>query len=135
MIGYSEELEEEELEEYSQEDFSDKESYEFDHQEEEEEPIYNEDSQEEYYTEEKYEMSKIEEANEETYEESMDCSKMDSPVRKQNLRLNTILDSQVFDLKLSKIPKIGDEHRIIESSQLNFASNETGSTISFFEEL
>jgi hypothetical protein len=76
--------------------------------------------------EENYQMSKIEEANEDNYEESIECSKMDSPERKMNIDPHVLVDSQVFDLKLSKIQKIGEEHRFIESDHLNFTSNETG---------
>ena len=65
-------------------------------------------------------MSKIEE----TFEESVDDSRLESPIRKINN--NLLVDSQVFGLKLSKIQKIGEEHRYIDSETFNFTTQESG---------
>jgi hypothetical protein len=64
---------------------------------------------------------------EETFEESVEDSRMESPIRKiVNSNNNLIVDSQVFGLKLSRIPKAGEEHKFIDTDHFNFTSNETG---------
>ena len=64
---------------------------------------------------------------EETFEESVEDSRLESPIRKATQH-NLIVDSHVFDLKLSKIQKAGEEHRFIETGPFNFTTNETGRT-------
>lgn len=67
-------------------------------------------------------MSKIEE----TFEESVYDSKLESPIRKNIKNPNLLMDSQAFNLKLSKIQQMGEEHKFIETDNFNFTTHETG---------
>ena len=67
-------------------------------------------------------MSKIEE----TFEESVYDSRLESPIRKIVKNPNLLMDSQAFNLKLSKIQQMGEEHKFIETGNFNFTTHETG---------
>lgn len=99
-------------EEDSEKDFSDEEGA----------PSVEESFGEEAPEAEHFGMPKIEE----TFEESVEDSRLDSPIRKMGKTGQALVDSQIFRLKLSKIQKAGEEHRFIEAEAFNFTSNETG---------
>ena len=89
---------------------------------------YQENYNQEFYEEEMRKdeidigMSKIEE----TFEESIDDSRLDSPTRKLIKNPNLLIDSQAFNLKLSKIQQAGEEHNFIDTGNFNFTTHETG---------
>lgn len=112
----------------SESEFVDEDQFQFDEEFEEFEEgsqSEEEEEEEEDFAEEAHEehlgMPKIEE----TFEESVEDSRMDSPIRKIGHN-QQMVDSQIFGLKLSKIQKIGEEHRFIDADNFNFTSNETG---------